>query len=161
ANLTSAEMAAAVGPFEGFHKNREPMLRVMQMHREAVEQINPAVPEYLKDAARDLWDEVVTLGKRVGYRNAQATVLAPTGTISYTVNMASDVTPQDIAESYFWGWQLGLKALDIYRDGSKQSQPLSTKAEGSKDKEEKVTPRPKRERLDDTRDSVTHKFNVG
>src|SRR6185437_12981841 len=59
-NLASAEMAAVVGPFEGFHKNREPMLRVMQMHRDAVEQINPAGPAYLKDAARRLWDEVLT-----------------------------------------------------------------------------------------------------
>ncbi|MBW8884577.1 MAG: vitamin B12-dependent ribonucleotide reductase, partial [Planctomycetia bacterium] len=227
ANLASAEMAAVVGPFEGFHKNREPMLRVMQMHRDAVEQINPAGPAELKDAARKLWDDVLALGKRFGYRNAQATVLAPTGTISFmmdcdttgiepdialvkykqlagggmlkivngtvpaalkklgyddptiqgiikfidehdtiegapqlaeehlpvfdcafkpangvrsinwrahvrmmaaaqpflsgaiskTVNMPSDVTPDDIADSYFWGWQLGLKALAIYRDG--------------------------------------------
>src|SRR5205823_13394043 len=70
-NLTSAEMAAVVGPFDGFHKNREPMLRVMQMHRDAVEQINPAGPAYLKDAARKPWDEVLALGKRAGYRNAQ------------------------------------------------------------------------------------------
>src|SRR4030095_6342936 len=51
ATLPSAEMAAVVGPFEGFHKNREPMLRVMQMHRDAVEQINPAGPPDLKDPA--------------------------------------------------------------------------------------------------------------
>ena len=51
-------MAAVVGPFEGFHKNREPMLRVMQMHRDAVEQINPAGPAYLKDAARKVWDQM-------------------------------------------------------------------------------------------------------
>src|SRR5437870_8365020 len=83
------------------------------------------------------------------------------GAISKTVNMPSDVTPDDIADSYFWGWQLGLKALAIYRDGSKQSQPLSTKSEGSKEKEEKVSPKPRRERLPDTRNSITHKFNVG
>src|SRR5262245_9220866 len=83
------------------------------------------------------------------------------GAISKTVNMPNDVTVQDIADSYFWGWQLGLKALAIYRDGSKQSQPLSTKSEGSKDKEEKATPKPRRERLPDTRNSITHKFNVG
>jgi ribonucleoside-diphosphate reductase alpha chain len=270
-NLASAEMAAVVGPFEGFHKNREPMLRVMQMHREAVEKINDAGPQYLKDAARDLWDEVVALGKKVGFRNAQATVLAPTGTISFmmdcdttgiepdialvkykqlagggmlkiinqtvplalarlgyddpqiksiskyvdehdtiegapdlkaehlpvfdcafkpangirciawrshvrmmaaaqpflsgaiskTVNMPADVTPDDIASAYFWGWELGLKALAIYRDGSKQSQPLSTKAEGAKDEKVVVAPKPRRERLPDTRNSVTHKFNVG
>ncbi|HEX5104016.1 MAG TPA: vitamin B12-dependent ribonucleotide reductase, partial [Pirellulaceae bacterium] len=272
ANLASAEMAAVVGPFEGFHKNREPMLRVMQMHRDAVEEINDAGPQYLKDAARALWDEVVALGKKVGYRNAQATVLAPTGTISFmmdcdttgiepdialvkykqlagggmlkivnqtvplalaklgyddpqiksivkyvneqdtiegapdlaaehlpvfdcafkpangirsiqwrahvrmmaaaqpflsgaiskTVNMPADVTPDDIAEAYFWGWELGLKALAIYRDGSKQSQPLNTKSEeGKKDEKVVVVSKPRRERLPDTRNSITHKFNVG
>jgi len=87
------------------------------------------------------------------------------GAISKTVNMPSDVTPQDIADSYFWGWQLGLKALAIYRDGSKQSQPLSTKAEGKEargaSEGKDGTPKPKRERLPDTRNSITHKFNVG
>ena len=52
ANLTSAELAAAVGPFDGYDDNREPMLRVMQMHRDAVEQIDDACPTYLKEAAR-------------------------------------------------------------------------------------------------------------
>ena len=97
ANLTSAEMAAVVGPFEGFHKNREPMLRVMQMHRDAVEKINDAGPKYLKDAARQLWDEVVALGKKVGYRNAQATVLAPTGTISFMMDCDTTGIEPDIA----------------------------------------------------------------
>ena len=50
------------------------------------------------------------------------------GAISKTVNMPTDVTPEDIADAYFWGWELGLKALAIYRDGSKQSQPLNTKS---------------------------------
>ena len=54
ANLTSAELAAAVGPFDGYEKNREPMLHVMQMHRDAVEQIDAACPAYLKEAAREL-----------------------------------------------------------------------------------------------------------
>ncbi len=49
------------------------------------------------------------------------------GAISKTVNMPEDTTPEDICEAYFEGWQLGLKALAIYRDGSKHSQPLSTK----------------------------------
>ena len=84
------------------------------------------------------------------------------GAISKTVNMPTDVTPQDIGEAYFWGWQLGLKALAIYRDGSKQSQPLSTSRKGARTKEEKaVVSKPKRERLPDTRPSITHKFNVG
>ena len=54
------------------------------------------------------------------------------GAISKTVNMPRDTTPEDIAKAYFDGWKLGLKALAIYRDGSKESQPLSTSTEGDK-----------------------------
>ncbi|MFM7041206.1 MAG: hypothetical protein ACKO35_03305, partial [Planctomycetaceae bacterium] len=74
ANRTSAELAAAVGPFEGFAANREPMINVMQMHRAAVEKIDPSCPTYLHDAARTIWDEVLAGGRSCGYRNAQATV---------------------------------------------------------------------------------------
>jgi ribonucleoside-diphosphate reductase alpha chain len=81
------------------------------------------------------------------------------GAISKTVNMPRDSTPQDIAEAYFDGWKLGLKALAIYRDGSKDSQPLNTKR--STDKADEATlAKPRRERLPDTRDSKTHKFSV-
>jgi ribonucleoside-diphosphate reductase alpha chain len=275
ANLTSAELAGVVGPFEGYADNREPMQRVMQMHRDAVEDIDNAGPKYLKDASRQVWDQVLVSGRRNGFRNAQATVLAPTGTISFmmdcdttgiepdialvkykqlagggmlkiinktvpqalrslgydqatmeaivkyidqhdtiegtsdlsedhlsvfdcafkpangtrsipwkahvrmmaaaqpflsgaiskTVNMPAETTPAEIAEAYLWGWQMGLKALAIYRDGSKQSQPLSTRSEGDKaagkEKEKEIVYRVRRERLPDTRNSVTHKFNVG
>ena len=272
ANRTSAELAAAVGTFDAYEENREPFGRVMQMHRDAVEDINDDGPAYLKQAARDLWDEVLRQGRKYGFRNAQATVLAPTGTISFmmdcdttgiepdiarvkykqlagggmlkiinnsvplglkvlgydqpqidrikqyidkhdtiegspdvkdehmpvfdcafspangvrsigwrshvkmmaaaqpflsgaiskTVNMPADVTPDDIADAYTMGWKLGLKALAIYRDGSKQSQPLNTQSEnGKKEKETASNPRPPRERLPDTRQSITHKFNVG
>jgi ribonucleoside-diphosphate reductase alpha chain len=82
------------------------------------------------------------------------------GAISKTVNMPADTTTEDIAEAYRWGWELGLKALAIYRDGSKQSQPLSTKTEGEKAADRAKIGRPRRERLPDTRRSVTHKFNV-
>lgn len=270
ANLASAEMAGIVGPFEAFADNREPMLRVMQMHRDAVEKINDAGPRYLKDAARKLWEQVLVAGRRHGFRNAQATVLAPTGTISFmmdcdttgiepdialvkykqlagggmlkivnttvplalrslgcderqveailkyvdahdtiegapelkdeflpvfdcafkpakgsrsiawrahirmmaaaqpflsgaiskTVNMPTETTAEDIADAYVWGWKMGLKALAIYRDGSKQSQPLSTQNGSDKAKKEAAA-RPRRERLPDTRQSLTHKFNVG
>jgi ribonucleoside-diphosphate reductase alpha chain len=270
ANRTSAEMAGAVGPFEGFAINREPMLGVMQMHRDAVEKIHPSCPAYLHDAARTIWDDVLAGGRRNGYRNAQATVLAPTGTISFlmdcdttgiepdialvkykqlagggmlkivnqtvplalrtlgydepavegvlsfidkndtiegapglkdqhlavfdcafkprlgkrsiaweahvkmmaaaqpfisgaiskTVNMPRETTPEDIAGAYMEGWRMGLKALAIYRDGSKESQPLNTSTEADKTAA-KVTAAPRRERLPDTRRSVTHKFNVG
>jgi len=277
ANLTSAEMAGVVGPFAEYPENAEPMMRVMQMHRNAVEQIPDAGPRYLKDAARELWDKVLEAGRKNGFRNAQATVLAPTGTISFmmdcdttgiepdialvkykqlagggmlkivngsvplgllnlgytpeqvediekyidkqdtiegaphikdehlpvfdcaftpangtrsirwqahvemmaaaqpflsgaiskTVNMPSDTTVKDIADAYYWGWELGLKAIAIYRDGSKQSQPLSTKSESKKAEEaeaakvvEKVVYKVRRERLPDTRNSVTHKFSI-
>jgi ribonucleoside-diphosphate reductase alpha chain len=273
---TSAEIASVVGPFEGYSENREPYLAVMEMHRDAVEEIGDEGPQYLKDAARRLWDTVLESGRKYGFRNAQTTVLAPTGTISFmmdcdttgiepdialvkykqlagggmlkivnqtvrttlqrlgygqpqieaivnyidendtiegapglkdehvavfdcafkpangvrsikwrshvrmmaaaqpflsgaiskTVNMPNDSTPADIEEVYTWGWTLGLKALAIYRDGSKLSQPLSTKNESDKNAEknvekEVVEARPSRERLPDTRQSITHKFNVG
>ncbi len=269
ANLTSAELAAAVGPFDGFADNREPMLHVMQMHRDAVEHIDDACPDDLKETARKLWDEVLEAGRENGFRNAQATVLAPTGTISFmmdcdttgiepdialvkykqlagggmlkivnntvplglktlgydqpgiesilayiekhdtiegapelhaehlpvfdcafsprngtrsigwhahvgmmaaaqpflsgaiskTVNMPRDTTPADIANAYLEGWKLGLKALAIYRDGSKESQPLNTSSEGDKAAAKQAAV-PRRERLPDTRQSITHKFNV-
>ena len=92
------------------------------------------------------------------------------GAISKTVNMPNDVTPQDIADAYFWGWELGLKAIAIYRDGSKQSQPLNT-ANDTEDAKavsevitktvEKIVYKPRRERLQDTRQSLTHKFSIG
>jgi ribonucleoside-diphosphate reductase alpha chain len=87
------------------------------------------------------------------------------GAISKTVNMPSETTPEEIAEAYLWGWKMGLKALAIYRDGSKQSQPLSTRSEADKaagkEREKEIVYRPRRERLPDTRQSITHKFNVG
>ena len=57
--------------------------------------------------------------------------------VADAVNMPADTTAEDIAEAYVWGWKMGLKALAIYRDGSKQSQPLSTQSEGDKAKKEK------------------------
>src|SRR5690606_28776759 len=86
ANLASAEMAAVVGPFARYAENREPMLRVMQMHRDAVEKIDDAGPAELKQEARAVWDDVLAQGRRYGFRNAQATVLAPTGTISFMMD---------------------------------------------------------------------------
>ncbi|KAA1262160.1 Vitamin B12-dependent ribonucleotide reductase [Rubripirellula obstinata] len=280
ANRTSAELAGVVGPFDAYSENEKPMLNVMRMHREACDEINDDGPPELKEAATKLWDTVLEVGEKYGFRNAQATVLAPTGTISFmmdcdttgiepdialvkykqlagggmlkivnqtvkrglvttgysegqienilayidandtiegapdlkdehlpvfdcafqaangvrsinwrahvtmmaaaqpflsgaiskTVNMPSDVTPEDIASAYAWGWELGLKAIAIYRDGSKQSQPLNTKtdSEVSADQAtktitktvEKVVYKPRRERLPDTRQSVTHKFTI-
>ena len=271
ANRTSSELAAAVGPFDAFEENRDPMLNVMTMHWEKVEEIKRC-PTYLKTAARKVWDEVLASGRRHGFRNAQATVLAPTGTISFmmdcdttgiepdialvkykqlagggmlklinqtvpmalralgygedevesikayiekedtiegaadlkpehlpvfdcafqaqngtrsipwqahvhmmaaaqpflsgaiskTVNMPKDSTPEDVGNAYMEGWKLGLKALAVYRDGSKGVQPLNTKSGADKEEKEKkkTVGAPRRERLPDTRTSVTHKFNV-
>ena len=79
---TSAKMARKVGPFSGFHKDRDNMLKVLRMHREAVNHIDPSlVPEDLLSAAATAWDEAVELGELYGLRNSQASVLAPTGTI--------------------------------------------------------------------------------
>jgi len=266
ANRTSAELAATVGPFEGYEENRLPMLRVMLKHREKVDEIAHC-PEYLVEAAKRIWNEVVELGDKCGFRNAQATVLAPTGTISFmmdcdttgiepeialvkykqlagggtlrmvnrtvplglktlgytdaeieaiteciekegniekaaeikdehlgvfdcafqapggtrsipwmahvrmmaaaqpfvsgaiskTVNMPKGTTAEEIAQAYMEGWRLGLKALAIYRDGSKGAQPLSTKR---KEEKKAAVGGPRRERLPDTRQSITHKFSV-
>ena len=264
---TSSELAAVVGTFDSYPENREAMLHVMEMHWERVEQIK-GCPKYLQATAANLWDDVLVHGRRFGFRNAQATVLAPTGTISFmmdcdttgiepdialvkykqlagggmlkmvnqtvplalktlgytpeqvesilsyidkhdtiegaeelksehlpvfdcafqaahgtrsiswkahirmmsaaqpfisgaiskTVNMPKDSTPEDVKDAYMEGWRLGLKALAIYRDGSKEVQPLSTKK--AEKAAEKVLAAPRRERLPDTRTSITHKFNI-
>jgi ribonucleoside-diphosphate reductase alpha chain len=82
AYATSARLASRVGPFAGFHKNRESMLEVLRMHRAEVSKIDASlVPEELLSAAATAWDEAVELGEQYGVRNSQASVLAPTGTI--------------------------------------------------------------------------------
>ena len=290
----SAEIAAneKIGPFAGFKKNREPMLDVMRMHAAAVNDIDPSCPDYLLDAAKETWSYCLAAGEAHGYRNAQATVLAPTGTISFmmdcdttgiepdialvkykllagkgdgmmkivnqsvpaalsrlgystdeqkaiiefidqndtiegapylkeehldvfdcafkpfkgersihhdghikmmaaaqpfisgaiskTVNMPETATVDEIARAYMQGWKLGLKALAIYRENSKRSQPLSTSRDGNTKKKaeasgdgmaggepeivekivEKVVYKPVRKRLPDERPSLTHKFSI-
>jgi ribonucleoside-diphosphate reductase alpha chain len=267
----SARIAAAKGPFEGYAENREPMLRVMRKHRDAVKEVDPAhVPLDVLRAAKSSWNDVVELGEEHGLRNSQISVLAPTGTIAFmmdcdttgvepdialvkykklvgggmikivnqtvplalkrlgyerdeiqaiieyvdergtiegapglkdehlpvfdcafkpengqrsihwmghlkmlaatqpfisgaiskTINMPEAATVDDIASAYLEGWKLGLKAVAIYRDGSKRSQPLSTKRD-----EVKATLRPEERRavrvkLPDERQAVTHKFSV-
>jgi ribonucleoside-diphosphate reductase alpha chain len=79
---TSARIAEAMGPFDGYEPNADAMLRVMRQHRAAADEIDgDLVPEGLLSAAKQSWDEAVAFGQKHGYRNAQATVLAPTGTI--------------------------------------------------------------------------------
>ena len=78
----SSEIAAVKGPFPGYDKNSSSMLRVMKKHRDATDRIDPAYcPSDLLQAARSSWDEAIREGEVHGYRNAQTTVLAPTGTI--------------------------------------------------------------------------------
>ena len=82
AYATSARMASRLGPFAGYAENTEPMLRVLRKHQAAAGQINEElVATDLLSAAQEAWDEAVELAEQVGVRNAQATVLAPTGTI--------------------------------------------------------------------------------
>jgi ribonucleoside-diphosphate reductase alpha chain len=83
------------------------------------------------------------------------------GAISKTVIMPNNATVQDIESAYMMAWELGLKALAVYRDGSKGAQPLSTSNDADKkERKEKRKTSQGRERLPDTRNSMTHKFNV-
>jgi ribonucleoside-diphosphate reductase alpha chain len=272
------------GPFSGFEVNREPFLRVMRKHRDAVTEINAKqVPADLYAGAKQAWDEAVELGEDFGYRNAQATVLAPTGTIGFmmdcdttgvepdialvkykklvggglmkivnttvpmaleklgytkpeieaivhhideqetierapflkdehlpvfdcafkpangersihymghirmmgatqpfisgaiskTVNVPREATVEDIEKAYLESWRLGAKAISIYRDGSKRTQPLNTSKAQVSDTRNiggdvrevvkevvKVVETPKRRKLPDERRAITHKFDV-
>jgi ribonucleoside-diphosphate reductase alpha chain len=267
----SARMAEVKGPFSEFAKNREPMLRVMEKHRQAAHQLNTSAElADVVDAARDTWDNAVKLGRAHGYRNAQATVLAPTGTIglmmdcdttgiepdlalvkykklvgggllkivngtvpaalrklgydehqvkeivifidendtiegaphlaedhlkvfdcafkpvngtrsiapmghvrmmagiqpfisgsmSKTVNLPTDAKVEDIEQTYFESWKLGLKCIAIYRDGCKRSQPLSTSRDKEKTAPAEVEYRAMRRKLPDERKALTHKFDI-
>lgn len=245
AYATSAKLARQVGPFAGFHKDRDGMLNVLKMHRAAVSNIDAGlVAEELLSAAATAWDEAVELGELYGVRNAQASVLAPTGTIGFmmdcdttgiepdlglvkfkklvgggtmtivnqtipralstlgytrqqsediiahidtektltgaphlkqehravfacsmgdnaihysghvrmmgavqpflsgaiskTVNMPEDVTVEDVEQLHIDSWQLGLKAVAIYRDNCKVGQPLSMLKKGGDHKNEVV-----------------------
>jgi len=274
AYTASAEIAQLMGPFEQFSKNRDAMLKVVNMHRQHAYDIPEShCPDYLRNAAKDAWDQALDAGSKVGFRNAQATVLAPTGTIGFmmdcdttgiepdialvkykllagggmlklvnktvpmalerlgygidgiksigdyidknetiegaeelnpdhlpifdcafkprngkryihymahlkmmaavqpfisgaiskTINMPKESTAEEISTAYMEGWKLGLKAVAIYRDGSKKLQPVSTKKHKktkTEAAEASAPARPFRHRLPDTRQSITHKFSV-
>jgi ribonucleoside-diphosphate reductase alpha chain len=110
---TSAEMAAVLGPFPKFAENRDAMLRVMRNHRRAAygaaqedyERVghfvvgldDSLVPDYLTGAAQSAWDRALELGELHGYRNAQATLLAPTGTIGLVMDCDTTGVEPDFA----------------------------------------------------------------
>ena len=86
------------GPFAGYAKNEQPFLRVMRKHRDALKNVSGAhVPADLRQAAADSWNDVVELGEKHGFRNAQATVLAPTGTIGFMMDCDTTGVEPDIA----------------------------------------------------------------
>ncbi len=107
----SAELAGAMDAFKGYRDARcsgvaktvkkdnvESMLNVIKLHREAVEEIQPSAEfNYLKTEARHCWDRALARGKQVGYRNAQVTVLAPTGTIAFLMDCDTTGVEPDIA----------------------------------------------------------------
>jgi ribonucleoside-diphosphate reductase alpha chain len=99
ANAQSSKVARDHGgPFAGYEKNKEPMLRVMKKHRAALKDIDKTnVPKDLYGAAKAVWDEVLEMGEQYGFRNAQATVLAPTGTIGFMMDCDTTGVEPDIA----------------------------------------------------------------
>jgi ribonucleoside-diphosphate reductase alpha chain len=95
---TSAKIAEHTGPFAGYAPNADAMLRVMTKHRRAAEDIDAElVPEALLTAGRKAWDEAIARGERHGFRNAQASVLAPTGTIGLMMDCDTTGIEPDLA----------------------------------------------------------------
>jgi ribonucleoside-diphosphate reductase alpha chain len=98
AYLTSSRIAAEIGPFAGYAENRDQFLEVISMHRGALQNINARnVPEALWQTTRKVWDECLSAGMRSGYRNAQVTVLAPTGTIGFMMDCDTTGIEPDLA----------------------------------------------------------------
>src|SRR5258705_666058 len=94
----SARIASALGPFAGYAKNAEPMLRVIDKHRQSAHMIDSTqVPRELLQSAVAIWDEAYSLGVQNGYRNSQVTVLAPTGTIGFMMDCDTTGIEPDIA----------------------------------------------------------------
>ncbi len=118
---------------------------------------------YLKDEHLAVFDCAFkpAKGKRSIHYMGHIKMMAATqpflsGAISKTVNMPTEVTPDEIMQAYIEAWKLGLKAIAVYRDGCKRTQPLSTSLEAT----EKPKARPARRRLADERKAVTHKFSI-
>ncbi len=98
AYLQSSRLAEAVGPFSGYALNRDPMLKVIERHRSHAYKLETAhVPLDMLRAARESWDEALKSGQVSGYRNSQATVIAPTGTIAFMMDCDTTGIEPDIA----------------------------------------------------------------
>ncbi len=98
AYLQSAKIAGVMGPCAGFEINRKPFLDVMRMHRDSVKGINRSrIPAEMYDASWNVWSDAVNLGVLHGYRNSQATVLAPTGTIGFMMDCDTTGIEPDLA----------------------------------------------------------------
>ena len=99
AYLTSARIAEAVGPFAGYAVNEQPFLEVIRMHRDSVSRINGNhVPDgAVCRAPRQCWDDAYEAGRQRGYRNAQVTVIAPTGTIGFMMDCDTTGIEPDLA----------------------------------------------------------------
>jgi ribonucleoside-diphosphate reductase alpha chain len=98
AYLQSARIAEQMGPFAGYAPNREPMLKVIERHKTAAYKLDPSyVPLDLLRAARESWDDALKVGTAAGYRNSQATVIAPTGTIAFMMDCDTTGIEPDIA----------------------------------------------------------------
>ena len=98
AYLQSARVSEQMGPFAGYASNREPMLKVIEHHKAAAYKLDTSyVPLDLLRAARESWDDALKLGTSAGYRNSQATVIAPTGTIAFMMDCDTTGIEPDIA----------------------------------------------------------------
>ena len=98
AYLTSSRIAASTGPFPGYAPNESPFLEVIRMHRDSVAHINRHnVPAALYQGAQQCWDDAYESGRRHGYRNAQVTVIAPTGTIGFMMDCDTTGIEPDLA----------------------------------------------------------------
>ncbi|HEX3608861.1 MAG TPA: vitamin B12-dependent ribonucleotide reductase [Solirubrobacterales bacterium] len=147
-------------------------LRTLGYAEPQVEQIDAHVAENatiigapgLKDEHLPVFD--VAVGERAISHTGHIDMMAATqpfisGAISKTVNLPKSATIEDIADAYTRGWKGGLKALAIYRDGSKTAQALRTDAQEEKGAEaEAVAAPPERKRMPKTRESITHKFSI-
>ncbi len=98
AYLTSSRIAESTGPFPGYSKNAEPFLEVVRMHRDAAHRLDGRqIPQDLTKGAQECWDHALESGKRSGYRNAQVTVIAPTGTIGFMMDCDTTGIEPDLA----------------------------------------------------------------